>query len=42
LRAINDPAAAQAALLQQMGRRTHPGILGKHAASSQSIHALLC
>ncbi len=36
-----DPAVTQAALLQQMGWRTHPGILGHHAASPQSIHALL-
>ena len=36
-----DPAAQQAALLQQLGWRTKPGILGQHAASSQSIHALL-
>ena len=33
-----DPAAQQAALLQQLGWRTKPGILGQHAASSQSIH----
>ena len=31
----------QAALLQQLGWRTRPGIMGKHAASNQSIHALL-
>ena len=36
-----DPAAIQAALLQQLGWRTRPGILGRHAASPQSIHALL-
>ena len=36
-----DPAAMQATLLQQMGWRTRPGILGHHAASPQSIHALL-
>ncbi len=36
-----DPAALQATLLQQMGWRTRPGILGQHAASPQSIHALL-
>ena len=36
-----DPAANQAILLQQMGWRTRPGILGHHAASPQSIHALL-
>ena len=36
-----DPAVIQASLLQQMGWRTHPGILGHHAASPQSIHALL-
>ncbi len=33
--------AAQAELLQRMGWRITPGILGQHAASSQSIHALL-
>ncbi len=37
----NTSAAAQAALLQQLGWRSRPGILGKHPASSQSIHALL-
>jgi len=31
----------QSGLLQQLGWRTSPGILGKHAASNQSIHALL-
>ena len=31
----------QATLLQQMGWRTRPGIFGQHAASPQSIHALL-
>ncbi|MEJ2531933.1 MAG: hypothetical protein P8Y92_09065 [Halioglobus sp.] len=36
-----DPATQQAALLQHLGWRTKPGILGQHAASSQSIHALL-
>ena len=36
-----DSAATKASLLQQMGWRTHPGILGHHAASPQSIHALL-
>lgn len=36
-----DPAAQQAILLQRLGWRTKPGILGQHAASSQSIHALL-
>ena len=36
-----DPAAMQATLLQQLGWRTRPGILGHHAASAQSIHALL-
>jgi hypothetical protein len=36
-----DPAAVQATLLQQMGWRTRPGIQGHHAASPQSIHALL-
>jgi hypothetical protein len=36
-----DPAARQATLLQHLGWRTRPGILGQHAASSQSIHALL-
>ncbi len=36
-----DPAAMQATLLQQMGWRTRPGIFGQHAASPQSIHALL-
>jgi len=36
-----DPAAQQAALLQQLGWRTRPGILGQYAASAQSIHALL-
>lgn len=36
-----DPVAQQAASLQQMGWRTRPGILGHHAASPQSIHALL-
>jgi len=33
--------SAQAELLQRMGWRVTPGILGQHAASSQSIHALL-
>jgi GMP synthase-like glutamine amidotransferase len=36
-----DSAALQASLLQQMGWRTRPGILGHNAASPQSIHALL-
>jgi GMP synthase-like glutamine amidotransferase len=36
-----DPAAVQATLLQRAGWRTRPGILGHHAASPQSIHALL-
>jgi len=36
-----DPARTQAELLQRMGWRTRPGILGAHAASFQSIHALL-
>ena len=36
-----DPAAQQASLLQHLGWRTRPGILGQHAASAQSIHALL-
>jgi hypothetical protein len=36
-----DPVQAQAELLQRMGWRTKPGILGAHAASFQSIHALL-
>jgi GMP synthase-like glutamine amidotransferase len=35
------PGLSQAERLQQMGWRTQPGILGKHAASAQSIHALL-
>lgn len=35
-----DPSSLQATLLQQMGWRTRPGILGHHAASPQSIHAL--
>ncbi|MEZ5571042.1 MAG: hypothetical protein R3E64_03375 [Halioglobus sp.] len=36
-----DPTILKASLLQQLGWRTHPGILGHHAASPQSIHALL-
>ena len=36
-----DPIALQAAALQRLGWRTRPGILGHHAASPQSIHALL-
>lgn len=36
-----DAAALQATLLQQLGWRTRPGILGRYAASPQSIHALL-
>jgi GMP synthase-like glutamine amidotransferase len=32
---------AQAELMQRMGWRLTPGILGQHAASTQSIHALL-
>jgi GMP synthase-like glutamine amidotransferase len=36
-----DPAVLQATLLQKFGWRTRPGILGHHAASPQSIHALL-
>ena len=39
--ATNQISAAQASLLQRLGWRTNPGILGKHPASSQSIHALL-
>jgi hypothetical protein len=35
------PDGLQSSLLQRMGWRTSPGILGKHAASAQSIHALL-
>ncbi len=38
--AFQDPGQ-QSQLLQQLGWRTRPGILGKHAASTQSIHALL-
>ena len=33
--------AVQSELLQRMGWRTTPGILGQHSASAQSIHALL-
>ena len=36
-----DPLTQQAIALQQLGWRTRPGILGRHAASPQSIHALL-
>ncbi len=36
-----DQNPLQAATLQKMGWRTRPGILGHHAASPQSIHALL-
>ena len=36
-----DPAELQASLLQRLGWRTRPGILGRYDASQQSIHALL-
>jgi GMP synthase-like glutamine amidotransferase len=39
--AIYNNTVDQAALLQQLGWRARPGILGQHAASNQSIHALL-
>jgi hypothetical protein len=41
MNSTKDPAQAQAELLKRMGWRTKPGILGAHAASFQSIHALL-
>lgn len=36
-----DTRTRQASSLREMGWRTRPGILGHHAASPQSIHALL-
>jgi hypothetical protein len=41
MKSSSDPTVQQASLLQQMGWRALPGILGHHAASPQSIHALL-
>ena len=35
-----DTSSYRAGVLQQLGWRTRPGILGHHAASPQSIHAL--
>ncbi|MEM9257771.1 MAG: hypothetical protein AAGA91_20215, partial [Pseudomonadota bacterium] len=34
-------AARRADLLQEQGWRSSPGVFGEHAASPQSIHALL-
>jgi hypothetical protein len=41
LNIMNQQAMDQATLMQRLGWRTRPGILGQHAASQQSIHALL-
>ena len=41
LKSLADAMTLQAAALQQLGWRTRPGILGHHAASPLSIHALL-
>lgn len=41
MKSPNGFSESQATLIQRMGWRTRPGILGHHAASPQSIHALL-
>jgi hypothetical protein len=41
LNSPHDALSEQAALMQRLGWRTKPGILGQYAASQQSIHALL-
>ena len=41
MKSLNMGRPSQAEVLQQMGWRTTPGILGRQAASAQSIHALL-